>query len=40
MAWYNKNSTPEWKQFIDQPYNIEGLLTHKDIVVKDVAAEK
>jgi len=29
MAWYNKNTTPEWKIFIDKPYTIEGLLMNK-----------
>lgn len=40
MAWYEKNTIPEWKLFIDKGYSIESLLLNKDVVLKDLPQQK
>lgn len=40
MTWYDQNKIPEWKTFIDNPYNIESVLQDKDLIVKELVQDE
>jgi hypothetical protein len=39
MTWYDNNKVAEWKTIIAQPYRIDQILNHWELIVKDIAIE-